>query len=122
MGFVTRLLLFVGVPLLELYLLAAVEDRIGLGPTLLLVVGTGIVGASSVRRQGARAWRAIQASLAEGRVPSAEIAHGVLVLVGGVLLITPGILTDLVGLLLMIPVVRELVRLRFRGVFRVVVW
>ena len=117
-----RLLLFVGIPLLELFLLAAVEDRIGLGPTLLLVVGTGLLGASAVRRQGARAWRAIQVAVAEGRVPSAELAHGALVLVGGVLLITPGILTDVAGLLLMIPVVRELVRLRFRGVFRVVVW
>ncbi len=117
-----RLLLFVGIPLVELYLLAEVEDRLGLGPTLLMVVGTGILGASAVRRQGARAWRAIQVSLAEGKVPSAEIAHGVLILVGGVLLITPGILTDLVGLLLMVPVVRELVRLRLGGVFRVVVW
>ncbi len=117
-----RLLLFIGVPLLELYLLAAVEDRIGLGPTLLLVVATGLLGASAVRRQGARAWRAIQLAVAEGRVPDAEIAHGVLILVGGVLLITPGILTDAVGLLLMVPVVRELIRLRFRGVFRVVVW
>ncbi len=116
------MVLFVGIPLLELFLLAEVEDRIGLGPTLALVVGTGIVGASAVRRQGARAWRAIQVALDEGRAPSAEIAHGVLILVGGVLLITPGILTDLVGLILMIPVVRELVRLRLRGVFRVVVW
>lgn len=116
------MVLFVGIPLLELFLLAEVEDRIGLVPTLLVVIATGVVGASAVRRQGARAWRAIQVSMAEGRVPSAEIAHGVLILVGGVLLVTPGILTDLVGLALMVPVVRELVRLRLRGVFRVVVW
>lgn len=104
-----RLVLFVGVPLLELYVLSVVEDRIGLLNTLGLVVATGLLGAAVMKRQGAEVWRSAQARLQRGEIPAEEILGGIMVLVGGALMITPGIVTDAVGLLLMVPAVRSLV-------------
>ena len=103
-----RLLVFVGVPLVELYVLSVVENRIGLVNTLGLIVATGMLGAVVMKRQGAGVWRSAQARMARGEIPAEEILGGIMVLVGGALMITPGILTDAVGLLLMIPVVRSL--------------
>ena len=103
-----RLLVFVGVPLVELYVLSVVETRIGLVNTLGLIVATGMLGAVVMKRQGAGVWRAAQARMARGEIPAEEILGGIMVLVGGALMITPGILTDAVGLLLMVPVVRLL--------------
>lgn len=103
-----RLMIFVGVPLLELYVLSIVEDRIGLVNTLGLVVATGLVGAAVMKRQGAAVWRSAQERVARGDIPAEEILGGIMVLVGGALMITPGIITDAVGLLLMIPAVRSL--------------
>ena len=104
-----RLVLFVGVPLLELYVLSLVEDRIGLLNTLGLVVATGFLGATVMKRQGAQVWRSARERLQRGEIPAEEIIGGIMVLVGGALMITPGIVTDAVGLLLMIPAVRSLV-------------
>lgn len=103
-----RLALFVGIPLLELYVLSLVEDRIGLLNTLGLVVATGLVGATVMRSQGAGVWRAARLRLARGEIPAEEILGGMMVLVGGALMITPGIITDAVGLLLMVPPARSL--------------
>jgi UPF0716 protein FxsA len=118
---VIRVLVFVGVPLLELALLIWVEGRLGLAATLLLVVATGVVGASMVSRQGRLVWRSFRYRLSTGQVPDLEIAHGMMLLVAGAFLITPGILTDAVGLALLVPWVRELVRVRFLRSMRVVV-
>lgn len=104
-----RLVIFVGVPLLELYVLSLVEDRIGLLNTLGLVVATGILGATVMKRQGAEVWRSAQMRLARGEIPAEEILGGMMVLVGGALMITPGIITDAAGLLLMIPAIRNLI-------------
>lgn len=104
-----RLLLFVGVPLLELYVLSIVEDRIGLVNTLGLVVATGLVGAAVMKRQGAQVWKSAQAKMARGEIPAEEILGGIMVLVGGALMMTPGIITDACGLLMMIPAVRGLI-------------
>ena len=101
--------MFVGVPLLELYVLSVVENRIGLANTLGLVVATGLLGAVVMKRQGAEVWRSAQIRLAKGELPAEEIIGGIMVLVGGALMITPGIITDAVGLLLMIPAVRSLI-------------
>lgn len=117
-----RLALFIGLPVLELLLLAEMEDRIGLLATLALIVGTGVLGASMVRRQGRGVWQAIQLRLAEGRIPDVELAHGAMLLVAGALLLTPGVLTDAAGLALLVPWVRELVRVRFFRAVRVIVW
>lgn len=105
---VKRLLLFVGIPLLELYVLSLVEGHIGLMNTLGVVVATGLMGAAVMKRQGAEVWRSAQVKMARGEIPAQEILGGIMVLMGGALMITPGIITDGVGLLLMIPAVRSL--------------
>jgi UPF0716 protein FxsA len=103
----TRLLaLFVLLPLIELALLIQIGQWIGLGWTLALVVATGFLGATLARRQGLRAWVAIQAELRAGRMPARELMDGLLVLIGGIVLLTPGVLTDLAGFALLVPATR----------------
>lgn len=121
-GRVIRLALFVGLPIVELLLLAELEDRFGLAPTLLLILATGVVGARMVGRQGRAVWWAIRARLAAGEIPQAELAHGAMLLVAGALLVTPGVVTDVVGASLLVPWFRELLRVRFFRAMRVVVW
>lgn len=105
-------LLFTLVPLVELMLLVEVGERIGLGPTVLLVVATGVVGASLARREGARTWREVRRELAEGRIPGRELLSALLVLLAGALLVTPGILTDVAGLAALLrPLRRRVVEL-----------
>ncbi len=116
-----RLLLFIGLPVLELFLLATIEDRIGLAATLLLIVLTGIVGARMVVHQGRQVWFSFRARLASGTIPDVEIAHGAMLLVAGALLVTPGVVTDAVGLLLLVPWFRELIRIRFSRTMRTVI-
>lgn len=112
------LLLFTLVPLLELALLLRIGGLVGLLPTLVLVVGTGAAGAWLARQEGVRAWLAVQRELAAGRIPTEELVHGLLVLVAGAVLITPGVLTDAAGLLLLVrPVRRALIR-RLRRRYR----
>jgi UPF0716 protein FxsA len=103
-------LIFVGVPIAELLVLAVVERRIGLGPTLLLILFTGLLGAYLLRRQGFATLAAIRAEMVAGGFPGRSLAHGGLILFGGGLLLTPGFITDAVGFALMIPAVRELAR------------
>ena len=103
-------LTFLIVPVAELLLFIWIQDRIGLVPTLLGIVGTAIIGASLVRRQGFAVWSRFQSELSAGGLPGQQIAHGAMVLIGGALLLTPGYLTDAVGFLLMVPGVREVVR------------
>lgn len=106
------LFLFVAVPLLELVILIQLGRLIGLWPTLGIVAGTGVVGASLARSQGVRTWRAFQREVAAGRMPGREIFDGVAILAGGALLLTPGIVTDLAGFLLLVPATRALIRRR----------
>ena len=96
-------LLFIVIPLTELYLLLWVSRRIGFVETLLLTVVTGMVGASLAKREGLKVWRDYQAALSELRPPDTGVIDGLLVLLGGALLITPGVLTDVLGLLLLLP-------------------
>jgi UPF0716 protein FxsA len=105
-------LVFVTVSVVELLVLAAVEDRIGLGPTLAIILLTGILGASLVRSQGFSVFARVRIQVSQGTFPGRELAHGALVLVGGALLLTPGFLTDALGFALMVPTFRELVRRR----------
>lgn len=100
-------LLFTLVPLVELMLLVEVGQRLGLGPTLFLVVVTGLVGAALARREGARTWRRVQEELAGGRLPGGELLSALLVLLAGALLVTPGVLTDAAGLLILVRPARS---------------
>lgn len=101
------ILLFVAVPLLELALLLWVGQWIGLGPTIALVVATGFAGAALTRQQGLRAFLSVQRKLAMGQVPSQSLLDGLSILVGGALLLTPGILTDVLGFSLILPLSRR---------------
>lgn len=103
-------LLFVGLPLFELYVLIQVGQVIGAWWTIALLVLASIVGAAIVRHEGSRAWRALVEALTQGRMPHRELADGALVLVGGTLLLTPGFTTDVLGALLVLPVTRPLFR------------
>lgn len=103
-------LLFVAVPLAEIYLLIQVGQVIGGWWTILLLLLTGLLGGYLVRREGAKAWRALTEALRAGRMPARELADGALVLVGGTLLLTPGLLTDAVGAFCILPFTRPLAR------------
>ena len=101
---------FIVVPLIEIYLLVQVGQVIGAGWTILLLVFDSVVGVALVRREGTRAWRDLQATLQAGRAPTTGLADAALLLIGATLLVTPGFLTDAMGLLLVLPVTRPLLR------------
>ena len=100
------LILFVVVPLVEIYLLVEVGGALGTEATILICVLTGIVGARLAKTQGISVMQRIQASVGEGRVPTRELIEGLMILVAGILLITPGLITDVVGILALLPPVR----------------
>lgn len=100
-------LLFTAVPLLELWLLMHVSAVVGLPATIAMVLSTGMLGAALARREGTRALSSWQESLARGEAPKEGIAAGLLILVGGIFLVTPGVLTDAAGLALLLPPVRR---------------
>ncbi|MCU0694281.1 MAG: FxsA family protein [Polyangiaceae bacterium] len=108
------LLLFVVVPLTELYLLLAIGSQIGFWPTLWIVLVTGVLGASLAQREGLRVFDNYRQALSQGRMPAEGIVGGMLVLVGGVLLVAPGVLTDLTGLFLLFPPTRRFVAARIQ--------
>lgn len=97
------LLLFTVVPVVELYLLITIGQSLGAAATVALVLVTGLVGASLAKREGSRVLRNWQQSLERGEMPKEGVTSSLLVLVGGVLLVTPGVVTDLTGLLLLVP-------------------
>jgi len=104
------LLAFIAVPLIEITLFVKVGGLIGLWPTLAIVFGTALLGHSMMRTQGGQALARLQASLAEGRGnPGVEMVHGAMILVAGILLLTPGFFTDALGLALLVPRVRTAV-------------
>ena len=101
-------LLFVLVPIVEIWLIGVVGHAIGFWPTFGLLLLSGILGAWFAKREGLRVLRDWQTALAQGRMPESGILDGLLVLVGGVLMVAPGFLTDTVGLLLVVPVTRRI--------------
>jgi len=105
------LLLFTLVPIAELMVLVELGEAIGLGPTLVLIFATGVVGAWLARREGARSWLEVQQELARGELPADSLLHGLMILVAGAFLVTPGVLTDAAGFLLLVrPARARLVR------------
>lgn len=105
-------LLFVVAPVVELYLLVRLGGVIGLWPTLGLVVATGAAGAVLAKAEGLRVFLRFQGELMQGRLPGQSLLDGLCVLVGGTLLLTPGILTDLTGLALLFPPTRRWIQRR----------
>jgi UPF0716 protein FxsA len=103
-------LLFLVVPVAELYLIYKVGDAIGIGWTLLLLAADSLLGSLLLKSQGRSVWRRFNDNLAQGRMPHREVIDGVLVIFGGAFLITPGFLTDIVGLVLLVPPTRSVVR------------
>ena len=108
------LVAFIVVPIVEIAIFMAIGDRIGIWTTLGVVVATAVVGSTLVSRQGSGAIRDIQLAMGRAEIPGRELAHGAMILVSAVLLITPGFLTDVVGFLLLVPAVREAIR-RYGG-------
>lgn len=104
------LVAFVLVPLVEIYVIIQVGQVIGAWWTIGLLVADSIFGSWLVKREGGRAWRALRVALAEGRMPARELADGALIVVGGTLMLAPGFVSDLLGVLLILPVTRPLGR------------
>jgi UPF0716 protein FxsA len=108
-------ILFIVVPILELWLIIEIGGLIGVVPTLALLLADALLGSLLLRHQGRGAWRRFNQALAESRFPGKEVADGLLIAIGGTLLLAPGFLTDIVGLLLLIPPTRAIVRRLLKG-------
>jgi UPF0716 protein FxsA len=103
-------LLFILVPIAELYVIIQVGGAIGVLPTLALLVADALLGSLLLRQQGRAAWIRFNRALAENRLPHKEVFDGVLIIMGGALLLTPGFITDVFGLILLLPPTRAAVR------------
>lgn len=108
--------LFVVVPLVEIYVIIQVGQTIGPWWTILLLVADSVLGTWVVRREGARAWRALRTALDSGRMPAKELADGALILIGGTLMLAPGFVTDAFGILMILPFTRPFFRRLLTGV------
>jgi UPF0716 protein FxsA len=104
------ILLFIVIPIAELYVILKVGDLIGILPTIALLVADSLLGSWLLKSQGRTVWRRFQETMQAGRIPHREVFDGVLVIFGGAFLITPGFLTDIVGLLLLLPPTRSVFR------------
>lgn len=102
--------LFILVPIAELAVIIQVGQAIGVWWTIALLIADSILGSLLMRSQGRAAWRRFNQAVGAGRVPAREVADGVLVIFGGALLLTPGFITDVVGLLFLLPPTRALIR------------
>ncbi|MCC9600793.1 FxsA family protein [Stieleria sp. JC731] len=104
------LVLFIVVPLVELYLLLQLADATSAAATFLVVIATGVLGSYLAKREGLMAWQKFHAALGEGRVPSREIQDGLMIVFAAALLLTPGLITDAFGFVLLVPIGRDLIR------------
>ena len=112
------MLLFIVVPAVELGLLIEIGSALGVLPTIGLIILTGIVGAALAKRQGLSTLRAIQAATARGEMPVDQLVDGALILFAGALLVTPGVLTDGVGFLCLVPGTRVLIKRQLKAALR----
>ncbi len=108
------ILLFLVLPIAEIYVIIQVGGAIGIVPTLFLLVLDGIAGAALARWQGRAAWERFNLALSAGRVPAKETFDGAMIIVGGAFLLAPGFITDVIGFLLLIPPTRAVLRERGR--------
>lgn len=111
------LLLFIAVPIAELYLLIEIGKQVGTAATIGLIVFTGVLGAWLARRQGLGVLKRMQEQTAAGALPASEIVDGALILMAGAVLMTPGVLTDAFGFLLLVPAFRTLLKSHLRRRF-----
>ena len=111
------LLLFIVVPLVELYVIITVGGAIGVLPTIALLLADSVLGAALMRSQGRAAWRRFNQAIAERRLPAREALDGILVIFGGALLLTPGFVTDVFGIIFLLPPTRAVVRRVLMGRF-----
>src|SRR4051812_35280317 len=102
--------LFIIIPTAELYVIIKVADSIGALPTIALLVADSLLGSYLLKAQGSTVWRRFQETMQAGRIPHREVFDGVLVIFGGAFLITPGFITDVVGVLLLLPPTRAVLR------------
>lgn len=103
-------ILFIVVPIAELYVIIQVGETIGVLPTLALLLLDAILGSLLLKHQGRGAWRRFNEALAQRRFPGKEVADGLLIVIGGTLLLAPGFLTDIVGIFLLVPPTRAIAR------------
>jgi UPF0716 protein FxsA len=112
------LLLFICVPILEIWLLIRIGQAIEAGPTIALVILTGVLGAALARREGARTLLRIRETMARGEVPALAMVEGVMIFAAGLLLVTPGVITDCVGFATLVPPVRRWMARKLADYFR----
>ena len=110
MPLIALIAVFIAVPLAELYVILQVGDAIGAVPTIAILVADSLLGSFLLKNQGRAVWRRFNEAMHAGRIPHREVIDGVLVIFGGALLLTPGFLTDIVGVLLLLPPTRAVVR------------
>jgi UPF0716 protein FxsA len=103
-------LLFILLPIAELWLIIEIGGAIGVLPTLALLIVDSLVGAALARSQGRIAWERFNSAMAEGRIPGKEVFDGAMIILGGALLLTPGFITDIFGLMFLIPPTRAIIR------------
>ena len=108
--FIKPLIFFVFVPVMELYILIEAGRIMGLAPTIGLIIMTGVAGAWLARSQGVEILRRIQEETSRGQMPATTLIDGALILVGGLLLLTPGFFTDALGFSFLVPATRDLWR------------
>ena len=109
----TLTVLFIAAPLLELYILIQIGGLIGVMPTIVICIITAIAGAALMRYQGLRTITSLQVKLAHGEFPAQDLLEGVVLLSGGVLLLTPGFFTDVLGFICLVPKFRSIIARRF---------
>lgn len=116
--FFKLLILFIVVPLIEIALLIKIGKMIGLWPTLFIVIATGFMGAALARFQGFLVMKKIKNELSLGNMPADELIDGLLILIGGIVLLTPGLITDAIGFLMLIPWSRKIFKTWLVNKFR----
>jgi UPF0716 protein FxsA len=116
--FARLFLLFITVPLIELFLFLVIGQKIGILPTFAIILLTGVLGATLARSQGLKVLAKYQQSIAQGKLPHEAVIDGLLILIAGALLLTPGFLTDAIGFLLLAPATRQIVRSRLEASLR----
>lgn len=105
--FIKLTILFIAIPVVEIYVLLQAGELIGLWPTVALIILTGFAGAYLARTQGSETVQRIQMALAQGEMPTEELINAAMILAGGITLLTPGFCTDLLGFCLLVPMTRN---------------